>query len=137
MLDFQEFGSYQGDWLAFVEYKGERGIVQGSYGSCTGCDAFQAEFDYDDSPSVRDGKFYKNGDTWNEENICTEDEYNEALRVYNQRLSDFGMRYLEAAGKPDLYNREHYVLRLANSDDSDWFDREEREYIEWAINRAW
>ena len=45
--EFEEFGSYQGDWLAVVEYNGERGLVWGSYGSCDHCDAFQGEFDWD------------------------------------------------------------------------------------------
>ncbi len=44
VLAFESFGSYQGEWLAFVEYNGERGWVQGWYGSCSGCDAFEAEF---------------------------------------------------------------------------------------------
>ena len=30
VLEFESFGSYQGDWVALVEYKGERGWVQGS-----------------------------------------------------------------------------------------------------------
>lgn len=43
---FQEFGDYQGTWWAKVTYKGKTGWISGSYGSCSGCDAFQAEFDY-------------------------------------------------------------------------------------------
>jgi len=43
---FQEFGSYQGEWLALVEYKNIFGWIKGSYGSCSGCDAFEAEFGY-------------------------------------------------------------------------------------------
>ncbi len=41
---FKEFGSYQGDWWAKVSYGSLNGWVNGSYGSCSGCDAFQAEF---------------------------------------------------------------------------------------------
>lgn len=44
--DFEQFGSYQGEWWAFVTYKGVTGWVNGSYGSCSGCDAFEAEFGY-------------------------------------------------------------------------------------------
>lgn len=47
VLEFEDFGSYQGDWLAVVEYDGWRGLVRGSYGSCSHCDAFEAEFDWD------------------------------------------------------------------------------------------
>lgn len=46
--EFQEFGSYQGDWIAKVTFKGETGFVRGSYGSCSGCDAFESEFGYED-----------------------------------------------------------------------------------------
>ena len=45
VIDFQDFGSYQGDWLAFVQYKGQYGFIRGAYGSCSGCDAFEAECD--------------------------------------------------------------------------------------------
>ena len=43
---FEFFGSYQGDWWAKVTYNGETGWVHGSYGSCSGCDAFEAEFGF-------------------------------------------------------------------------------------------
>lgn len=43
---FEEFGSYQGDWIAKVEINGKRGWVHDYYGSCSGCDAFEAEFSY-------------------------------------------------------------------------------------------
>ena len=138
VLDYKEFGSYQGDWLAFVEYKGEKGIVQGAFGSCSGCDSFAAEFDFDNTaPKIVNGVFYKNDNTWDEDCICTEDEYNEAIKAYDQKMSDFGKRYLEANGKPDLYNKEHYVQRLSKLDPEDYFDNEEKEYIEWAINQSW
>jgi len=44
VLTFKKFGSYQGDWWAKVNYQGETGWVHGSFGSCSGCDAFEAEF---------------------------------------------------------------------------------------------
>lgn len=46
VLAFEEFGSYQGEWWAKVEFNGVTGFVGGSYGSCSGCDAFQSEFGY-------------------------------------------------------------------------------------------
>lgn len=46
VLEFEEFGSYQGDWLALVEFKGQCGFVKGAYGSCSGCDAFEDEIGY-------------------------------------------------------------------------------------------
>ena len=47
VIAFQEFGDWQGSWVALVEYRGERGWVQGSFGSCDHCDAFEAEFGWD------------------------------------------------------------------------------------------
>src|SRR5574339_479039 len=43
--DSQWFGSYQGDVIADVTYEGKRGILVFGFGSCGGCDAFDAEFD--------------------------------------------------------------------------------------------
>ena len=48
VIEFKEFGSYQGEWLALVIHDGEVGIIEGSYGSCPGCDAFEAEFGWED-----------------------------------------------------------------------------------------
>lgn len=45
---FESFGSYQGEWIASVSYEGKDGFVHGWYGSCSGCDAFEAEFGWDD-----------------------------------------------------------------------------------------
>ena len=68
VLAFQEFGDWQGSWVAFVEYNGERGWIHGWFGSCDHCDAFQAEFG------------------WGAEE--QED--------YEQHLKDFGMVYVRA-----------------------------------------
>jgi hypothetical protein len=57
ILDYQNFGSYQGDWIAEIIYKGQYGFVHGYYGSCSGCDAFESEFgwsDEEDDPAYPD-----------------------------------------------------------------------------------
>ena len=54
MLDFAHFGDWQGSWMALVEYQGQRGWVQGFFGSCDYCDAFQAEFDWDSDFACED-----------------------------------------------------------------------------------
>lgn len=66
VLEYEYTGSYQGEWYALVKHEGEIGVVRGSYGSCSVCDAFEGEFgwDYD-----------------KEEN-------------YQERLADFGRGYL-------------------------------------------
>ncbi len=68
VLDFVEFGSYQGEWLALIRVGGVLGVAEGSYGSCSVCDSFQSEFG------------------WNDEEA---DDYQE-------RLADFGNGYLPA-----------------------------------------
>lgn len=82
---FQQFGSYQGEWWAKVTHNGGTGWINGSYGSCSGCDAFEAEFGYDDLPKIGE-KFWKG------------DEYIEAeesdVAEYMKRLVNFGEVYL-------------------------------------------
>jgi hypothetical protein len=67
VLAYEKFGSYQGDWWAYVEFPNrERYFVHSYYGSCSGCDAFEGEFMYggEDEPG------------------------------YLHRLKDFGREYL-------------------------------------------
>jgi len=69
VLIFEHFGSYQGDWWAKVTWQDKEGWVHGCFGSCSGCDAFEAEFgfvshdcgedDYYD-PFCYDDRFRKN-----------------------------------------------------------------------------
>lgn len=53
VIRYEYFGDYQGTILAEVEYDGRRGYVDISYGSCSGCDSYQAfedDFDWDIGP---------------------------------------------------------------------------------------
>lgn len=82
---FKEFGSYQGDWYAKVSYEGKDGWSQGSYGSCSGCDSFQAELssDYDENYSdlgYRKESVIKFGKEYLEEIVSKEDALKEAKR---------------------------------------------------------
>lgn len=114
VLAFNEFGSYQGDWYAKVDYNGQKGWIHSYYGSCSGCDAFQAEFDYSEhdhgeeycSP-IYDG--FKDG--------CQECE------VVKNKLSDFGKSYLS-----DIQPFEN-VLKKA-SENVDW-DMDADEMVKW------
>jgi len=67
---FEEFGSYQGEWWAKVSYGGKIGWVNGSYGSCSGCDAFEAEFGWDDPSDEKLAEFGRGY----LDNIMTQDE---------------------------------------------------------------
>lgn len=85
--EFKEFGSYQGDWWAKVTHNGQTGWVQGSYGSCSGCDAFQAEFDYGND-QCSDHKY-----VWDAPKDC---EACTALKNDKQaKLARFGEGYLD------------------------------------------
>ena len=42
VICFERFGSYQGDWWAKVRFQGKEGWVNGSYGSCSGCDEIES-----------------------------------------------------------------------------------------------
>ncbi len=68
VIEFVEFGCYQGEWLALIRQANEIGVCEGSYGSCSYCDAFESEFGY--------------GETEAED--------------YKSRLADFGRGYLPA-----------------------------------------
>jgi hypothetical protein len=126
VIRFNEFGSYQGDWLALVEYKGEKGIVHGCYGSCSGCDAFQAQFDYrSDEIREQDGKYIR---YWDEE--VTKEEYDAYIVAYDKELAEFGESYLSGG----LTTLEYWENRKSMLQEDDWFSDEEKEYIDWAIN---
>ncbi|MCM6274682.1 hypothetical protein M4B52_24200 [Klebsiella pneumoniae] len=68
IIEFVEFGCYQGEWLALICKDGQMGVCEGNYGSCGYCDAFLSEFGFLDS---------ENPD-------------------YPSRLADFGSGYLPA-----------------------------------------
>ena len=91
---FVEFGSYQGEWVAKIGH--DRYII-GSYGSCSGCDTFEAEFGWD-------------GDEKDD---------------YQQRLADFGKTYLD--GEPYTKEQALKVLLSdwvdeANNKIRKWFE---------------
>ena len=95
VLAFEQFGSYQGEWLAKVESAGETFYVQGSYGSCSGLlMPFESEFGYGE------GK-------------CDEHSYSDApdcpdclvkKAEYQIRLAAFGMKYFD-----DRYTKEGHA----------------------------
>lgn len=84
---FKEFGSYQGDWWALVTTpSGARGWIRGGYGSCSGCDAFQSEFD----SGTKECEEHRYGST---DRNCVECANLQAQ--YQARLAKFGEGYLD------------------------------------------
>lgn len=73
---FQDFGSYQGDWLAKVTYNGVTGWIKDSYGSCSGCDSFESESGYEQ----------RTKNEWKEFSIKFCKDYLEDIRTYEDML---------------------------------------------------
>jgi hypothetical protein len=91
VLDFQEFGSYQGDWWARVRVDGKEGWVKGSYGSCSGCDAFAGEFD---SMGHYHGEEYASEYVSDVSDKDFAPETCERCADLGRRLAEFGRGYL-------------------------------------------
>jgi hypothetical protein len=114
VLAYERFGSYRGDWLAKVTYKDETFYVAGEYGSCSGCDSFEAKFECGGAE-------------------CEEHRYEgskedcagclAAREDYQTRLVDFGLSYLtDPRNKADLFKKF--------TEDSEW-DGGAQESIDW------
>lgn len=104
---FREFGSYQGDWYARVTLAdGSTGWVSGAYGSCSGCDAFEREFEYASGGQCAEHRY---------ENDVPECPDCAEVRVeYQRRLGEFGQRYLDG-----LMTQEEAEARASENDDWD------------------
>ena len=99
--EYKDFGSYQGDWYAYVTYKGESGWVHGSYGSCSGCDAFEAEFGWDEHDNCSSHRYIA---TDEERAACTGCQL--AKAQYREKLANFGRPYLEGISGPEPLLKE-------------------------------
>ncbi len=120
---FREFGSYQGDWWAKVSYGYLNGWVHGSYGSCSGCDAFKSEFyctdhEHADDKYVSVSNLFKNYDKNCEECVKLKD-----------RLIDFGRGYLSY-----IYSQEEAEKEA--SINSDW-DFNAEEMVKFIKKNSW
>lgn len=88
--DFKEFGSYQGDWWARVTLPdGREGWINGSYGSCSGCDAFEAEFSWSDETCAEHS--YEHGP-----HVDACEDCQKAKKTRTEQLARFGAGYLDA-----------------------------------------
>lgn len=96
VIEFEMFGSWQGDWLCLIRDNGVLCVAEGSFGSCDYCDAFQAEFDY------------------------YPDDTEEGRQEYLERLADFGRGYLPA------YTLDEMIAKLERTiAEYSWGDYEE------------
>lgn len=58
---YNEFGSYQGEWMLLAKDADQFYVYKGWYGSCSGCDALQAE-DVDSPCDIEKALAFVNGD---------------------------------------------------------------------------
>ena len=131
VINFEQFGDYQGTWYALVEYNGQKGIVEGSYGSCSGCDAFEAEFSYGtDAPTEYGGKYRSSS----YEDISRE-EYDKQMAEYNQRLSAFGQDYLRDIQQEDILKTRLAEINKRIDEDGWSFYEEEKEGLQWCLSK--
>jgi len=91
VVEFQTFGSYQGDWWASVRFEGKAYWVHGSYGSCSGCDAFQSQFDYNTTEQCEEHRY----DNPSGEVVAACVKCTEAKAAYAVALAEFGRSYLQ------------------------------------------
>jgi hypothetical protein len=73
VLAEKHFGSYQGTWVALIVYNGDVMWIKGDYGSCSVCDAFQAEFGYTLDDDIDPIKLKKFGERYLDDPLTTRD----------------------------------------------------------------
>lgn len=118
---FAEFGDYQGQWWAKVTHNGKTGWVNGSYGSCSGCDAFQAEFNYHEYECDE----HRYGSAPADCPDCTK-----AKTDYDTRLKAFGESYLN-----DLLTQEE-AEKAAVPSWKDWQDEDDVKVVTFLKENA-
>lgn len=125
VIEFKMFGSYQGDWVAILK---DGRFIHGSYGSCSGCDAFEAEFGWKDEVVVKqdNGKYYRGNCRWSESDEVTEDEANLLNQKHILKLQKFGESYLESAE-----TKEEIIQRFQRKCDGEYPWHDDLEILEW------
>lgn len=51
LINYQQFGSYQGEWLMLAKGETDYFVYKDYYGSCSGCDSYEATFGYENKPT--------------------------------------------------------------------------------------
>ena len=120
---FESFGSYQGDWFAKVTFKGVSGWAHGSYGSCSGCDSFQAEF----------GNLDTNCDVHRWDGITEETKECQdcaaCSRKFQERTAAFGLTYLD----PLLTQQQAEAVAKQKAE----WSLEDKEALDWLKKHSW
>jgi len=58
VVKYETFGSYQGEWLMISKDKENYYIYRDSYGSCSGCDSYEAEFGWNEDITEEHAKLF-------------------------------------------------------------------------------
>lgn len=103
--EYWETGDWQGTWFALLD---DNTVVVGSYGSCSGCDAFQAEFDY---------SYQCNEHRYTYPALADCEACQEAEKEYNQKLADFGRSYLKA----DAATLDELIAEYERMNGNGWY----------------
>lgn len=119
---FESFGSYQGDWWALVTHNGKTGWVNGTYGSCRGCDAFYAQFDYmGHDVETEDPLEFKQWHYPDENGFTDGCPQCENIKI---RLAEFGLTYLDT-----IMSQEEAVAKASENIEWDYDARGMLVYI--------
>lgn len=120
VLGFEMAGGWQGNWVALLRVGGELKALTGYYGSCSGCDAYQAEFGFESHVVVDHG----GAETWHEPEDpdhfvagCAKCE------EWRQKLAAFGAKYLAVAKAPST------VLDTLVREANEYEDEERRNLV--------
>lgn len=107
---YEQFGSYQGDWLAKVTApNGREGYIRDYYGSCCGCDALEADIGYENSH-------------------CEKHEYHQydcedCKSVERKNLGEFGKKYIA-----EVLTKEEALAEASKN--IDW-DSDAKVMVDW------
>jgi hypothetical protein len=89
VLAFEEFGSYQGDWFAKVRVNGVERWIHDYFGSCSGCDAFEADL------GGTNTHYHGNGEYVSAYNLTGQRDDCDQCAALHAALAEFGARYLD------------------------------------------
>jgi hypothetical protein len=117
----KSFGDYQGTTIARVTFEGTTGFVVFSFGSCSYCDAWQAEFGYGDEPYC--------DEHWTDEQALGCEDCATDKAKYTPRFIAFGQSYLKRLATAAEVLAEYPV-------DPEWDDPKDRAIRQWVQARA-
>lgn len=127
--EYKEFGSYQGTWMALLH---DGRVVEGSYGSCSVCDAYEADFGYSNEIiNEHEGKYFRDNHYWDEDDQITKEEADTINNGIAEKLKSFGQVYLNSSESfDDIIKR--YKIKI--DDEYAWDD--DKEIYEWLLLKS-